>query len=264
MRAVLATLLTIISMTLHAEPSVPPAATVLELRQYKIFAGKRDEMVAVFESKLIEGQEDVGMRVLGQFRDLDDPNRFSWMREFPSMGARAKALTDFYTGKVWKAHRGEANPLLEDNDNVLLLKPATAGSALKVPPVGERASVGAKPTASGVFVVTIYYLWKDPAEGFTQFFAAKLAPELAAAGVPVLAGYVAETSPNDFPGLPVRQHEKVFVWFTRADDAASYERLRARMDERLNGSTVGRALKDYQERAAQVLRLDPTPRSLLR
>lgn len=259
MRALLAALFITFAMPSHAESTVM-TSTVLELRQYKIFAGKRDQMIAVFDGKLIEGQEEVGMRVLGQFRDLDDPNRFTWMREFANMETRGKALTDFYTGPVWKAHRGEANPLLEDNDNVLLLRPATPELAIQVPAVTERAKVGDKPTSAGVIVATIYYLWKDPAEGFTQFFTTKLAPELTAAGTPVLGGYVTETTPNNFPALPVRQHEKVFVWLTRTQDAGSYDRL----ETRLGGTELGRELQDYQERAAQVLRLAPTSRSLLR
>ncbi|GFE81578.1 NIPSNAP family containing protein [Steroidobacter agaridevorans] len=259
MRTLLAALLAIFTMTTHADSTVT-TPTVLELRQYKIFADKRDEMIAVFDGKLIEGQEAVGMRLLGQFRDLDDPNRFTWMREFPNMDARGKALTDFYTGPVWKAHRGEANPLLEDNDNVLLLKPATAELALSVPAASERTKSGDQPTAANIIVVTIYYLWKDPSEGFTRFFAEKLKPELTAAGVPVLGGYVTEATPNNFPALPVRQHEKVFVWFTRMQDAAGYDPLRRKLD----GSAIGRELEDYQERAPQVLRLAPTPRSLLR
>jgi hypothetical protein len=259
MRILVAALLVIVAMTAHSETPLM-TSSVLELRQYKIFAGKRDQMIAVFDGKLIEGQEQVGMRLLGQFRDLDDPNRFTWMREFPNMEMRGKALTDFYTGPVWKAHRGEANPLLEDNDNVLLLKPATAELALTVPPMSERAKAGETPKAASTIVVTIYYLWKDPAEGFTRFFTEKLAPELTAAGVPVLGGYVTESTPNNFPALPVRQHEKVFVWFARLQDAATYDRMRMRLE----GSSVGRELKDYQERAAQVLRLAPTSRSLLR
>jgi len=259
MRLWLAALLVIFAMTSQAQTSVS-TSSVLELRQYKIFAGKRDAMIALFDGRLIEGQEERGMRLLGQFRDLDDPNRFTWLREFPNMELRGKALTEFYTGAVWKAHRGEANPLLEDNDNVLLLRPATAELAMKVPPVSERARVGDTPKTTGVVFVTIYYLWKDPAEGFTQFFTEKLEAELAAAGAPVLGAYVTESTPNNFPALPVRQHEKVFVWFTRMQDAASYDQLRTR----LAGTAVGRELTDYQERAAQVLRLAPTSRSLLR
>jgi hypothetical protein len=257
MRALFLLLLGFVAMTVHAEP-------VLELRQYRIFAGQREQMIEVFDGKLIEGQEQAGMRLLGQFRDLDDPNRFTWMREFPSMEVRERALTEFYTGPVWKAHRGEANPLLDDSDNVLLLRPAAAELALTVPPASTRAKLGSQPAPAGLIVATIYYLWKDPAEGFTKFFASRLAPELAAAGLPVLGAYVAEPTPNNFPRLPVRQHEKVFVWFTRASDASAYEKVRANVNSRLSNGTLGTELADYQERQPQVLRLAPTSRSLLR
>jgi len=237
---------------------------VIELRQYKIFAGQRERMIEVFDGKLIEGQEQVGMRLLGQFRDLDDPNRFTWIREFPSMQARGRALTEFYSGPVWKAHRGEANPLLEDNDNVLLLRPAVPELALRSPPANARAKPGSQPASAGLIVATIYYLWKDPAEGFTEFFQARLVPELATAGLPVLGAYVAETTPNNFPRLPVRQHEKVFVWFTQASDASVYEKARVGLNARLSKGPLSAELAGYQERQAQVLRLSPTSRSLLR
>jgi hypothetical protein len=234
---------------------------VLELRQYKIVSGRRDDMVALFDRYFLESQEALGMRIVGQFRDLDDPNRFTWLRTFPDMAAREKQLNAFYFGPVWQAHRGEANPLLHDNDNVLLLKPATRALAFTLPR-GPRPSVAGD---GGVVVATIYYLWKDPAEGFAAFFAEQMAPQLAAAGLPVLGAYVPENAENTFPRLPVRQHEKVFVWFTRADDQAAYaaklDRLRARPGWR---DGIAPTLLDHQERSAQVLRLAPTPRSMLR
>lgn len=232
---------------------------VIELRQYRIFPGQRERMIEVFDGRLIEGQEDVGMRLLGQFRDLDDPNRFTWLREFPSMEAREQALTAFYTGPVWKAHRGEANPLIDDSDNVLLLRPAAAGLALTVQPSSARAKVGAEPAPAGVVVATIYYLWKDPAEGFTEFFRSRWAPALATAGLPVLGAYVTETTPNNFPRLPVQQGEKVFVWFTRVSDGAAYGKAIEHLD-----SALVAELANHQERQSQVLRLSPTSRSLLR
>jgi len=241
-----------------AEPSVPH--TVLELRQYKIIPGRRDDMIAVFDRHFVESQEALGMRIVGQFRELDDKDRFTWLRSFPDMAARETALNAFYSGPVWQAHRGEANPLLEDNDNVLLLKPASA--ALAFAAQGQRA---AAPARAGLVVATIHYLWKDPAEGFSAFFAGRMAPELAEAGLPVLGAYVPENAENTFPRLPVRQHEKVFVWFARIDDEAAYaaalRRLRARPAWR---EGIARALDDHEERSAQVLRLAPTPRSMLR
>jgi hypothetical protein len=44
------------------------------------------------------------------------------------MTSRAKALTDFYSGPVWKAHREAANATMIDSDNVLLLRPAVPTS----------------------------------------------------------------------------------------------------------------------------------------
>lgn len=243
--------------TAVAETATPHG--VLELRQYKIIPGCRDDMIALFEREFVESQEALGMRLVGQFRDLDDPNRFTWLRSFTDMAAREKQLNAFYFGPVWQAHRGEANPLLEDNDNVLLLRPASLALAF-APPVRPR---GEGP--SGVILATIHYLWKDPAEGFDRFFVERMTPELLAVGLPVLAAYAAESAPNTFPRLPVRQNEKVFVWFTRATSvaahAAAHRRLLARPTWR---SGVAPALADYEEREAQVLRLAPTPRSALR
>jgi NIPSNAP len=231
--------------------------TVLELRQYRMFPGKRDAMIDSFERHFIESQEEVGMRLVGQFRDLDDPDRFTWMRAFPGMSSREKALSDFYFGPVWAAHRNEVNPLMDDSDNVLLLRPAAQELAFNLAGL-QRPALGVK-ARSELIIATIHYLWKDPGQGFSAFFQRQLMPELTVAGLPVLGAYVTEPTPNSFPRLPVRQNEKVFVWFTRAADIAAYERARKRLSSELIQQVDG-----YEERQAQVLRLNPTPRSLLR
>jgi hypothetical protein len=50
----------------------PHEDQVVELRQYTLHAGRRDELIELFEREFIETQEALGMRVIGQFRDLDD------------------------------------------------------------------------------------------------------------------------------------------------------------------------------------------------
>lgn len=247
-----------------AQDANPSPHPVLELRQYKIVPGKRDAMIDLFEREFVETQEVLGMRLVGQFRDADDPNRFTWLRAFPDMASRKTALTAFYYGPVWQAHRDEANPLLDDNDNVLLLRPATADSGF-ADAKGPRPPAGAPLPAPGMIVATIYYLWKDADEGFARFFHDEAAPRMAAAGLPVLGIYVPEKTPNNFPRLPVRQSEKVLVWFTRVPDQAAWEKAQAKLaaDPAWKGSLAAR-LAGYQERAAQRLRLLPTPRSLLR
>ena len=67
--------------------SVPPS--VLELRQYTLHPGRRDDLIALFEREFIEPQEAAGIAVLGTFRDLDAPDRFVWLRGFADMPARA-------------------------------------------------------------------------------------------------------------------------------------------------------------------------------
>lgn len=231
-------------------------AQVVELRQYKIVPGQRDVFAGLFDREFVETQEAHGMRLVGQFHALDDPDRFVWIRQFDSLAARAPALTAFYGGAVWQAKRGLANPLLDDNDNVLMLRPAAPGRGFGPP--------GARAGAAGLVTAHILYLWKAPAAGFAAFFDAQARPRLEAAGLPVLAQLVPECGPNDFPRLPVRQGEKVFVWFTRTADAEAYAAAEARLAADPAWATVKARLDDAQERPAQVLRLAPTPRSALR
>jgi hypothetical protein len=49
---------------------------VIELRQYQLRPGRRDELIDLFDDHLLEPQAKCGMRVLGQFRDLDRPDWF--------------------------------------------------------------------------------------------------------------------------------------------------------------------------------------------
>jgi hypothetical protein len=107
--------------------------SVVELRQYTLLPGRRDELIDVFDRELVETQEACGMRVLGQFRDEDRPDRFVWLRWFADMEARREALTAFYGGPVWREHGPAANVTMVDWDDVLLLEP------LRLPEPGVRA-----------------------------------------------------------------------------------------------------------------------------
>jgi hypothetical protein len=114
-------------------------------------------------------------------------------------------------------------------------------------------------------MATIVYLWKRPDEGFTAFFRETMKPAVEAAGLPVLGAYVPEEAPNNFPRLPVRPDTKVFVWFTRADDAAALDAGLRRLEESPPWrERVAPRLGTFEERAPQRLRLAPTPRSALR
>lgn len=222
---------------------------IIELRQYTLYPGKRDTLVSLFEEKFIESQEEAGMTIAGQFYDLGDANRFVWVRGFDSMPARKKALEDFYHGTLWQANRDAANATLEDNDNVLLLRPASPGSgfALDFP----RPAGGAP---RRLVVATIYYFEQEASAGFIDRFDRELLPLAQKHGAQVLARYVSEKSPNTFARLPVRENDNVFVWFAAFDDRPAYDRY-------LAGAPSGQ----WQfQRAPETLLLDPSPRSQVR
>ena len=101
---------------------------VIELRQYTLHPGRRETLIRPVRGAFLEPQEAAGIRVLGQFRDLDDPDRFVWMRGFPDLAARPAALGDFYGGPVWAEHRDAANATMIDSDDVLLLRPVPGGT----------------------------------------------------------------------------------------------------------------------------------------
>jgi quinol monooxygenase YgiN len=209
---------------------------VVELRQYTLKPGRRDELIALFEREFVESQEAEGIDLIGTFRDLDDPDRFVWLRGFPDREARAKSLAAFYGGPIWKAHRNAANDTMIDSDNVLLLRPAWNGSGFG--PGGKRAPISATKLPDGFVTATICY------------FDAPISGEIVAAfrdSAPAAAAFVTERSANTFPALPVREGENVFVRFSLPE-----------MSPREIPLTLKRAIVKQE-----TLRLQPTARSRL-
>jgi hypothetical protein len=237
---------------------------VIELRQYTLHAGQRDVLINLFDREFVESQETLGMRVVGQFRDEDDSERFVWIRGFPHMQARREALTAFYIdGAVWKAHGPAANATMVDATNVLLLRPVDPGSGFPEP-TSARPPVGASGPSSRV-VATIYYLDAPTGEEFIRFFSERVAPLMAATAAPPVASFQTEHAENTFPRLPVRTGENVFVWFSVF---ASRDRHREHAG-RLAQSTEWneKVLPELSARLSappQQLTLAPTARSQLR
>ncbi|MES2098418.1 MAG: NIPSNAP family protein [Pseudomonadota bacterium] len=214
-------------MELHPPPAI------VELRQYTLHPGRRDALIALFDREFIETQEAVGMTVLGQFRDLGDPDRFVWLRGFASMPARALALAAFYDGPVWRAHRAAANATMIDSDNVLLLRPVVDAAM----PIDAWARDAGGPRAAAVLAIVAA---RDQDPGF--------APVIAQAGGELVARYETEPGANTFPGLPVREGESVAVWLARFADVRTC-------------TQVADALAHGPLAPMQLLLLAPTPRS---
>lgn len=231
------------------------AHQVFELRQYTLRPNQRERLVELFEREFVESQEALGIRLPGQFRDLDDPDRFVWLRSFPDMSTRARALAGFYDGPIWGAHRDVANATMLDSDDVLLLKPlrAFATEGLARPASGTRAP-------AGLLSATICPLAPDLAKAWVRDFHAQLQPVLERHGAHVLASFVTEPARNTYPRLPVREEDFVFVWFAAFADAAALDAHR----HACGADPAVAAWLAHHEAQPHTLRLIPTPRSLLR
>jgi hypothetical protein len=230
---------------------------VVEFRQYTCHPGQRDALIALFDREFVESQEALGARILGQFRDLDRPERFVWVRAFPDMDTRLRQLTAFYSGSVWKAHREAANATIVDSDNVLLLRPARAGSGFAG--AGARPPVGATEPPAARWLVAIARVEPAAEAAWLARFEREVAPAWGRDGAVIAARFVTEPGPNNYPRLPVREGEHVAVWFARFADDKALERFLGP-----GGIEGKRAALPAGLGRAELVRLAPTARSGLR
>lgn len=175
--------------------------SIVELRQYTLYPGARETLIELFEREFVTGQQAAGITVGGRFRDLDDPDRFVWLRAFPDMPHRRRALEAFYTGPVWRKHRDAANATMIDSDDVLLLR----GPCFTPEP--------------GTHEVTATICHPPNTAAFTPYATHHLTPHHTL--------HRTEHAENDYPLLPVRTGEDVRVWFGPTDPPPwPYHRLR--------------------------------------
>jgi quinol monooxygenase YgiN len=260
-----------VSSTLSAQASGatrqrPAAYPIVELRDYTLHPGQRDALIDLFERHFIEPMNEAGMEVLAHFRDLDAPDRFVWFRGFHDMASRGESLSAFYLhGPAWQAHRDEANATMIDSDNVLLLREARPGAGFAAA-TQPRPPVGAPATAPQSRVIVTVYTFAEPVDAaFLDFFERALAPAATAAGAKVLAAYASEHGANDFPRLPVREGENVFVWVAGFANQGEYERcLGALARSPQWRDPVQSQLSRWLAKPAEVRYLAPAARSLVR
>jgi hypothetical protein len=223
---------------------------LVELRQYALKPGMRDALIELFDREFVESQEATGMKLIGQFRDADDPNRFVWLRGFVDMESRARSLGAFYGGPVWKANRDAANATMIDSDNVLLLRAAWSGSGFAN--AGTRGPRGATILPAGAITATICYFDTPVTEAVIDVFRGAALPRRETAAAKMLAAFVSEKSTNTFPALPIREGEHVFVSFSLHADICSAQEVPLPPD-----------LECALARPPEILRLLPTARSRL-
>jgi hypothetical protein len=234
---------------------------IFELRRYRLRPEGREPLISLFDREFVEPQEALGMRVEGQFRDLDDPDAFVWMRSFRDMEARTDALQSFYSGPVWKRYGPDANATMLNSDNVLLLK--SAGGVQPFARNRQRTQEMHGAETGGVVITNTCSLAPATEGDFARYFLDHALPIIQEAGARVDAVFVTEQGANGFRRLPVREGETVLVWLERHQDEAAVSRYQERLH--LNPAwtdDVYRRMDGLCWRKIETAYLTPTSRSL--
>ena len=226
-----------------------PCCRVIELRRYVLEPGRRDDLIDIFDRCFVESQEELGIRVVGQFRVRGQPELFAWIRGFPDMESRARSLAAFYgESEAWRRNREAANATMIEFGNVLLLQPAGESPGFVRNPE-QRPGPEASESDGGVIVAGIFHSERAVSDEVVAGFESGGIPALRETGLVPLAHFVTEPSVNTFPALPVREDENVFVWFAAVPGPAT----------RVPPLPAVAGLDRHE-----LLELEPTRRSLLR
>jgi hypothetical protein len=94
---------------------------IVEMRTYKLKPGKRDEFLAIFRSRSVPAHAEIGMKILGPWLSIEDPDTFFFMRGFPDFESRGPMKAKFYEGELWKTELEQLlMPMIERYDVVLV------------------------------------------------------------------------------------------------------------------------------------------------
>lgn len=97
---------------------------IIEMRTYKTKPGLRSRFLEIFRSKSVPAHAEIGMKILGPFLSVEDPDVFFFMRGFPDLASRDPMKTKFYEGPLWKGElESLVMPMLEKYEVVLVDDP---------------------------------------------------------------------------------------------------------------------------------------------
>lgn len=99
-------------------------AVIVEMRTYRTRPGYRDKFLEIFRTKSIPAHNEIGMKILGPFLSIEDPDVFFFMRGFPDLDSREPMKARFYEGELWKRElENVLMPMLDKYDVVLVDDP---------------------------------------------------------------------------------------------------------------------------------------------
>lgn len=198
----------------------------LEIRNYLLKPNTRDHFIDYFEAHFIDSQQNANMYVLGQFRVIDAPDHFIWLRGFSDMRVRLEALKTFYYGPVWEKYGQLANSMMIDSDNVHLLHPLgnveNMTYGLTVESIARDFESGTLSPQTGLIVIDFYHALPDQRDSLIHQFQTEVIPAYQQQAIQLRGTFIAEMSENTFPRLPVIQNNDEFVVITAYESEVDY------------------------------------------
>ena len=231
---------------------------VIEFRRYDLKEGARERFAQYFEAFFPEAFQQLGAMAFGQFFERKNPTRFTWIRGFKDIDARAIANSEFYYGPLWKEHRQTMNGLMVNVENVLLLRPLNSEKAVTILPAVDPVT---EPNgAQGLVIAQIFAVKADRVDAFAGEAEATFAG-YRAAGAREAGVLVTLDVPNNFPQLPVRTDGPYLVWLGIIKDNQA---LDSKLEPLVQRSLQSLPATSLLRSAPEVVILDPTHRSRLR
>ena len=87
---------------------------IIEMRTYKTRHGLRSQFLEIFRTRSVPAHDAIGMKILGPFLSVEDPDVFFFMRGFPDWASREPMKAQFYEGELWKSElENVLMPMLE-------------------------------------------------------------------------------------------------------------------------------------------------------
>ena len=105
---------------------------IIEVRTYRIKPGHRAEFIRLFETRSVPAMREHGMHVIGPLLDVENPQRFVFLRSFPTLEDREPMKDAFYGSDLWTQElEAILMPLIDSYD--VTLTETSPGCVYEIP-----------------------------------------------------------------------------------------------------------------------------------
>ena len=108
---------------------------LIEIRRYPVRPGRHPEWVRYMDEVIIPFQQDRGMRILGTYEEVDNPDGYVWLREFSDEAERGRLYALVYQDPEWLGPIRDQVLELVDVDGIVvtLIRPTMAAAGQDEP-----------------------------------------------------------------------------------------------------------------------------------